>query len=41
MGMDPGFHRGDCKVGMTGIQVDLQLWNSQPLGSKLRLVLGR
>jgi len=30
--MDPGFHRGDGKAGMTGTRADFQSINSQPLG---------
>jgi hypothetical protein len=28
--MDPGFHRGDGKAGMTGTRADFQSINSQP-----------
>jgi len=32
MGMDPGFHRGDEKAGMTAIRVDFWSPDSTPLG---------
>jgi hypothetical protein len=38
MGMDPGFHRGDDKAGMTGIRVDFQSTNSEPLGLEPKVV---
>jgi hypothetical protein len=38
MGMDPGFHRGDDKAGMTAIRADFQLPNSEPLGFELRVI---
>ena len=38
MGMDPGFHRGDDKAGMTGKRVDFQSTNSEPLGLEPRVV---
>jgi hypothetical protein len=36
--MDPGFHRGDSKAGMTGARVDFQSTNSETLGLEPRVV---
>ena len=38
MGMDPGFHRGDDKAGMTEKKVDFQSTNLERLGLKPRVV---
>ena len=38
MGMDPGFHRGDDKAGMTEGAVDFRSTNSEPLRFELRVV---
>jgi hypothetical protein len=42
--MDPGFHRGDDKAwipfstGMTGLRVDFQSTNSEPIGLEPKVV---
>ena len=38
MGMDPGFHRGDKKAGMTEGAVDFQSTLSRSLGFELRVI---
>jgi hypothetical protein len=37
MDLDPGFHRGDGKAETTGVGVDVELANSEPLGPELRV----
>jgi hypothetical protein len=38
MGMDPGFHRGDDKAGMTEERVECESIKSEPLDLELRVV---
>jgi hypothetical protein len=38
MGMDPGFHWGDDKAGMTGTRVDFQSTNSEGLDLEAKIV---
>jgi hypothetical protein len=39
MGLDPGFHRGDDKVGMTGTRVDFQSTSERKIMNHFVVIL--